>query len=127
MGWSLLITAGVVVAIAAARGHRSQRVVMHCAAVLLAVSLAASLLANWRLSQADRHDPLSSVTSQISNATISVDWTGEGNRHRCALIDAYSGMIPEHLNMGGPAVRQHLDQLMLNRYSRPFCDTGQAN
>ena len=127
VGWSLLITAGVVVAVAAARGYRSRRIVVHCAAVLLAVSLAASLLANWRLSQADRHDPLSSVTSQISNATISVDWTGEGNRHRCALIDAYSGMIPEHLNMGGPAVRQHLDQLMLNRYSRPFCDTDQAN
>lgn len=131
VGWSLLITAGVVVAIAAARGHRSRRIVVAGAAVLLAVSLAASLLANWRLSQADRHDPLSSVTSQISNATVSVDWTGEGNRHRCALIDAYSGMIPEHLNMGGPAVRQHLDQLMLNRYSRPFCDPegelGSAN
>jgi len=127
VGWSLLITAGVVFAMAAARGHRWRRIVVDCAAALLALSLAASLLANWRLSQADRHDPLSSVTSQISNATISVDWTGEGNRHRCALIDAYSGMIPEHLNMGGPALRQHLDQLMLNRYSQPFCDTDQAS
>ena len=124
VGWSLLITAGAVFTIEAARGRDSRRIVVAGAAGLLAVLLAASLLANWRLSQADRHDPLSSVTSQISNATVTIDWTEEGNRHRCALIDAYSGMIPEHLNMGGPAVRQHLDQLMLNRYSRPFCDTG---
>ena len=126
VGWSLLMTAGVVAAIEAARGRRSQQVVVVCAAASLAVLLAASLLANWRLSQADRHDPLSSVTRQISNATVSVDRTEEGNLHRCALIDAYSGMIPEHLNMGGPAVRRHLDRLMLDRYNQPFCDTGQA-
>ena len=124
VGWSLLITAGVVAAVEATRDRGSRRIVVAGAAGLLAVLLATSLLANWRLSQADRHDPLSSVTSQISNATVSIDWTEEGNRHRCALIDAYSGMIPEHLNMGGPAVRQHLDQLMLNRYNQPFCDPG---
>jgi len=124
VGWSLLITAGVVAAIEAVRSLRSRRIVLAGAAALLAASLAASLLANWRLSQADRHDPLSSVTRQISDATVSIDWTEEGNRHRCALIDAYSGMIPEHLNMGGPAVRQHLDQLMLDRYRQPFCDTA---
>ncbi|MYB04561.1 MAG: hypothetical protein F4011_01120 [Acidimicrobiaceae bacterium] len=124
VGWSLLIAAGVVSAVETVRGRGPRQAVAAGAAGLLAVLLAASLLANWRLSQADRHDPLSSVTSQISNASVTIDWTEEGNRHRCALIDAYSGMIPEHLNMGGPAVRQHLDQLMLNRYSRPFCDTG---
>ena len=127
VGWSLLITAGVVFAVETVRGRGSQRIILACAAALLAVALATSLLANWRLSQADRHDPLSSVTSQISNATVTIDWTEEGNRHRCALIDAYSGMIPEHLNMGGPAVRQHLDQLMLNRYSQPFCDIDRAS
>ncbi len=124
VGWSLLIAAGVALAVEAARGRGSRRAVVAGAAALLAVALAASLLANWRLAQADRSDPLSSVTSQISNATVTMDWTGEGNRHRCALIDAYSEMIPENLNMGGPAVRQHLDQLMLNRYSQPFCDAG---
>ncbi len=125
VGWSLLITAAVVAVIEAARGPGSRQVVVVGAAVLLGASLATSLLANWQLSQADRHDPLSSVTSQISNATVSIDWTEEGNLHRCALIDAYSEMIPEHLNMGGPAVRKHLNQVMLNRYDQPFCDSDQ--
>ena len=123
VGWSLLIAAGVVAAVEAGRGQRSRRIVVVGAALALAVALATSLLANWRLSQADRHDPLSVVTRQISSATVDIDTTEEGNRHRCALIDAYSERIPEHLNMGGPAVLEHLNRLMLDRYRRPFCDS----
>ena len=126
VGWSLLIAAGVASAVGAARSQSLRRIATVGAAALLAALLAGSLLANWRLAQADRHDPLSSLTSQISAAAISVDETEQGNAHRCALIDAYTQLIPEHLNMGGPAVRQHLDDVILSRYGRPFCDPGRA-
>lgn len=126
VGWSLLIAAGVASAVGAARSRNLRRVATAGTAAVLAVLLAGSLLANWRLAQADRHDPLSSLTSQISAAAVSVDETERGNAYRCALIDAYSELIPEHLNMGGPAVRMHLDEVTFSRYGRPFCDPGRA-
>ena len=122
VAWSFLIAAGVAVASSAAHRRKYQKAVVVAAAVLLASSLAATLLANWRMAQTDRVIPLSAITSQISAATINLDTTEEGNLRRCSLMDAYSILVPEHLNMGGPALQGHLDRLMLQRHGWPFCD-----
>lgn len=122
LGWSYLISAGLAAIVGAVRRRGTRRIAVNAATVLLAATLTATLLANWRMAQADRQTPLSSITSQIATATINVDTTTDGNARRCSLIDAYSQLVPDHLNMGGPALQEHLDSLMLQRHGRPFCD-----
>ncbi|MCE2510968.1 MAG: hypothetical protein J4F50_00140 [Acidimicrobiia bacterium] len=122
VAWSFLISACLAATLGAVRYRSSRQIAVGLAAALLAASLTATLLANWRMAQADRQTPLSSITSQISAAVINLDTTENGNARRCSLIDAYSELVPDHLNMGGPAVQEHLDHLMLQRHGWPFCD-----
>ena len=118
VAWSFVIAGCVAALVGLIRARGATKI----AAGLLGACLTLTLLANWRLAQTDRHLPLSSITSQISTATVNLDATENGNAHRCSLIDAYSELVPGHLNMGGPALREHLDLLMLDRYGWPFCD-----
>ena len=126
VAWSFVIAAGATAAVCAVRSRGPARIAAAVVAAALGAALTLTLFANWRLAQTDRTLPFSSVTSQISAATVNIDATDSGNAYRCSLIDGYSQHVPDNINMGGPAVRAHLDQLMLDRHGMPFCDPESA-
>ncbi len=121
VGWSFLIAASVAIVFALV-GHPRTSGVTHALAAALAVSLSLTLLANAQIAETYRHDPLASVISQISEATISLDTTEAGNARRCSLIDSYTELTPPGQSISGPSLRDDLDRLMLGRYGYPFCD-----
>lgn len=125
VGWSFTISSVLLLLLAAVSryiGRDPHRICAIGAAVLLGVGLSYTLLTNSRLAQIDRRTPESAITAQIATATISHDSTDRGNELRCALIDAYSQQVPEHLWVGAPGVLEDLDALVLGRHGRPFCD-----
>ena len=129
VGWSFAISSVLLLLLAAVSryiGRDPHRICAIGAAVLLGVGLSYTLLTNSRLAQIDRRTPESAITAQIATATISYDSTDRGNALRCALIDAYSQQVPEHLWVGAPGVLEDLDELMLDRHGRPFCDPARS-
>lgn len=128
VGWSFAISSVLLLFLAAVSryiGHDPHRICAACAAVLLGVGLSYTLLTNSRLAEIDRRTPESVITAQIATATVSYDSTVAGNELRCALIDAYSREVPEHLWVSAPGVLEDLDELMLSRHGKPFCDPTQ--
>ena len=126
VGWSFLIAAVVAAAVGTVRASRYAAVRTIAATAVLGVCLCATLLANWRLAEIDRQQPLSSIISHISTATVNIDTSAGGNSRRCALIEAYSELAPTSLWISGPDVREDLDLMMLDRYGWPFCDPESA-
>ena len=123
VGWSFAIAAAIAAITGMARSRRMSRIMVLAAAAVLGTGLTLTLLANARMARIDRAAPLSSITSQISTATISIDPTDAGNARRCDLVDAYTQILPEARSVtGGPRLRAELDQLMLGRHGWPFCD-----
>ena len=127
VGWSFVISA-IIVAVAGAVGSRRMaRITVAGLAAALGIGLTMTLLANARLAQVDRGTPLSTITSQISTATINIDPTDGGNTRRCKMIDAYTEILPDPAKwIHGPQLRVELNQLMLGRYGWPFCDPGRT-
>ena len=119
LGWSFMIAA--VIAVILALGWKPARVVPAVTAIL-GVGLTLTLLANARITETYRQDPLGSITSQIAVAAINIDTTDGGNARRCSLIDAYTELTPSGKWIAGPNVRDDLNRLMLERYGWPFCD-----
>ena len=119
VGWSFMITA-VIAGILAVRWKPARFVPALTA--ILGVGLTLTLLANARIAETYRRDPLVSVTSQISEATISFDITEAGNARRCSLIDSYTERTPSRMWIAGPNLLEDLDRLMQDRYGYPFCD-----
>lgn len=121
VGWSFLLAA-VIAAIFASSRRWKPRAAAYAVTAILGVGLAVTLLANARIAETFRHDPLASITSQISEATISLDTTEGGNVRRCSLIDAYTELTPATKFVAGQKVLKDLDRLMLDRHGWPFCD-----
>ena len=131
VGWSFMITAalaaifalGTTQAVDTTRRTFVDRplVLTSSVAAALGVCLALTLLANAQIGEIYRHDPLASVVSQISEATISLDTTDAGNERRCSLIYSYTKLTPPGAAISGRNVREHLDDLMLARHGWPFC------
>jgi hypothetical protein len=126
LGWAIAFVAVAVVLtqMAAPRpvGAAVLRVVL---ASVLVAGLVATLLANVRLQELDRRDPLANLTNQISVASIDFDLTPEGDAHRCRLIERYTEFAPDPgAWIGGPMLRANLDRLAVARHGRPFCESS---
>ena len=126
VGWSLIILAVLVAAIGSMRSAAGSRVAGRLAAILLGACLAATLLANSRLSVVDQHEPVSAVSELIAVETVNIDSTGAGNTRRCELIDRYTELVPAHLWEAGPGLRTDLDDLVVGRHGMPFCDPARV-
>ena len=126
VAWSFVIAALVAAVVGTIRTRGAARIGVAATATVLGTFLCLTLLANWRLAETDRREPISSITSLISTATVNIDATEGGNTRRCALIDAYTELAPTALWTSGPEVRQDLDLMMLDRYGWPFCDPTSA-
>ena len=134
VGWSFMIAAVIAAVVGAASRARVSRITVAVLVMVLCAGLALSLLTHARLAHIDRSTPLSSIVSQISESTVIDEHVSDlvdiaeandrANVRRCALIDSYTVLVadPEGWS-GGPRLRQELDDLMLNRYGRPFCDS----
>jgi hypothetical protein len=126
LGWAIAFVAVAVLLtqVAAPRpvGAAVLRVVL---ASVLVFGLVATLLANVRLQELDRRDPLANLTNQISIASIDFDLTPEGDAHRCLLIERYTEFVPNPAAwIGGPMLRANLDRLAVARHGRPFCESS---
>lgn len=148
LGWSLVIAGGLVAldiavhsraaraaarAVAGAvfevradqiRGATWLPVTRVAAAVVLAGAATLTLVANWRLAEAKRHDPTATATSLIAWSAVSFDRGESGNLTRCALIDHYADVINDAPNVWNSAerVRTSLDEMARERYGQPYCD-----
>ena len=125
IGWAVAAVAIVLLAtdLLAARSEALRRIGMAALAAVVCLGLAGTLLANVRLAQADRSDPLAVVTNAIAAAAINFDHSEAGNERRCELIDAYTEFLPDPRRYNaGANVGADLDSLMTERRGRPFCD-----
>ena len=128
VGWSLIVVAAAAAAFAALRAAPLRRAAVAAVAVLLAVAVAMTLLANERLAYFDRRTPLAAVVSEISEFTVIVEAGDSANALRCGLIDTYTQTGPDPSEWaGGPQLRADLDKLMNQRHGWPFCDPGRLN
>ena len=125
VGWSFVIV-GVLAMLLGMIRSRQRGVVGVAACAALGACLTLTLLANSRLAVADRHDPVSAVTDQIASAIVNAEMTGHGNAQRCDLIDRYTELVSPELWIAGPGLHADLDDLMVGRYRRPFCDPASA-
>lgn len=129
IGWAVGAVAVVLVLadLLAARSGTVRRIGMAALAAVVCLGLAGTMLANVRLAQADRSDPLAVVTNAIAAAAINFDPSEAGNERRCELIDAYTEFLPDPRRYNaGANVRADLDSLMTERRGRPFCDRAAA-
>ena len=129
IGWAVGAVAVVLVLadLLAARSGTVRRIGAAALAAVVCLGLAGTLLANVRLAQADRSDPLAVVTNAIAAAAINFDPSEAGNERRCELIDAYTEFLPDPRRYNaGANVRVDLDSLMTERRGRPFCDRAAA-
>lgn len=129
IGWAVGAVAVVLVLadLLAARSGTVRRIGMAALAAVVCLGLAGTLLANVRLAQADRSDPLAVVTNAIAAAAINFDHSEAGNERRCELIDAYTEFLPDPRRYNaGANVGADLDSLMTERRGRPFCDRAAA-
>lgn len=125
IGWAVAAVAIVLLAadLLAARSEAIRRIGVAALAAIVCLGLAGTLLANVRLAQTDRSDPLAVVTNAIAAAAIGFDPSEAGNERRCELIDAYTEFLPDPRRYNaGANVRADLDSLMTERRGRPFCD-----
>lgn len=125
IGWAVGAVAVVLVLadLLAARSGTVRRIGMAALAAVVCLGLAGTMLANVRLAQADRSDPLAVVTNAIAAAAINFDYSEAGNERRCELIDAYTEFLPDPRRYNaGANVGADLDSLMTERRGRPFCD-----
>ncbi len=129
IGWAVGAVAVVLVLadLLAARSWAVRRIGMAALAAVVCLGLAGTLLANVRLAQVDRSDPLAVVTNAIAAAAINFDPSEAGNERRCELIDAYTEFLPDPRRYNaGANVGADLDSLMTERRGRPFCDRAAA-
>lgn len=129
IGWAVGAVAVVLVLadLLAARSGAVRRIGMAALAAVVCLGLAGTLLANVRLAQVDRSDPLAVVTNAIAAAAVNFDHSEAGNERRCELIDAYTEFLPDPRRYNaGANVRADLDSLMTERRGRPFCDRAAA-
>ena len=129
IGWAVGAVAVVLVAadLLAARSGTVRRIGAAALAAVVCLGLAGTMLANVRLAQVDRSDPLAVVTNAIAAAAINFDPSEAGNERRCELIDAYTEFLPDPRRYNaGANVRADLDSLMTERRGRPFCDRAAA-
>ncbi len=129
IGWAVGAVAVVLVLadLLAARSWAVRRIGMAALAAVVCLGLAGTLLANVRLAQVDRSDPLAVVTNAIAAAAINFDHSEAGNERRCELIDAYTEFLPDPRRYNaGANVGADLDSLMTERRGRPFCDRAAA-
>ena len=125
IGWAVGAVAVVLVLadLLAARSGPVRRIGMAALAAVVCLGLVGTMLANVRLAQADRSDPLAVVTNAIAAAAINFDPSEAGNERRCELIDAYTEFLPDPRRYNaGANVGADLDSLMTERRGRPFCD-----
>ncbi len=126
VGWSFVILAAVMILLGLFRTPTGSRLIGVTLAACLGVGLTLTLLANSRLAIVDRHNPVSSISDQIAEATISVDATASGNALRCDLIDRYTELVSPNLWIAGPGLRADLDDLTDGRHGFPFCDPARV-
>lgn len=126
VGWSFVIMAAVVAAIGFLRAPSALRTAAAVAAAVLGTALTLTLLANARLTQIDRQEPVASMTNLIAALTINLDATEGGNGYRCALLESYAEVQTQFGQWHEEGLREDLDELMINRYGFPFCDPGRT-
>ena len=124
IGWSFVIFAAVVAALALACRRRGATMAVAVLAVgLLCVGLAATLITNQRLGHIGRGTPTTMLVRQLSTAVVRVDLTEAGNARRCGVIGAYNDLYPDPYRWWwGPQVREEFNHFMLDRYGVLFCD-----
>ena len=123
IGWSLVLFAAVVAALALARGRRGPTIaVAVLAAALAGLGLAGTLITNARLGHIGRGTPTTMVVRQLSTSVVRVDLTEAGNTRRCGAIDAFIELHPDPGWWRGPEVRTEFNHFMLDRYGVLFCD-----
>ena len=123
VAWSLVIAAGLAVLDLALRGRAPNRIVRGLVAVVLALAMSLTLLANWRFAEVSRRDPVAVLTSLVSLSAVNLDDTPGGNAVRCALISAYTEATAGQPSWtAGQAIGENLNDLTLERLGIPFCD-----
>ncbi|WP_428122852.1 hypothetical protein [Candidatus Poriferisodalis sp.] len=123
VGWSLVAAALLTVTFGLVGRSQFARVVVILAAGLLCGSMALTLLANARVTRADRITPLHAITSEMATAAIHFDPTPAGNVRRCGLVDSFTAIRPGTKNwVSGPNVGAELDGLMLDIHNARFCE-----
>lgn len=123
VGWSLLATAVLVCVFGVVRTPRSARLAAAVLAVMLGIAMTFTLLANARLTQVDRVQPLHVITTEVATAVVHFDPTESGNDRRCQLIEDYIDILPNPRQwVSGPNVWSELDRLTLGLHGIPFCD-----
>ena len=123
IGWSFMIFAVVVAALALARGSGPRRAVAVVVAAALFIGLAVTLINNERLSHVGRGTQTTMLVRQMHSSVVRVDLTEGGNARRCGLIDAYGDLYPDRKGWWrGPQLREELNHFMLDRYDVLFCD-----
>ncbi len=121
-GWSLMITAVLVVVTEAIRSAGGRRIATWAVAAVLAAGCTATLLANQQLNEIDQETSLSAINNQIATATIHFDRGGSGNANRCNLLEAFAGIRGRsNWEEETRQFRAALDTLMLERHGEPFC------
>lgn len=127
VGWSFMAAAVLVCILGIIRTPQPARIATTAAAMVLGGTMALTLLANARLSQADRVTPLHAITSEMATAAIHFDPTAGGNSRRCQLVDDYTVILPNPRQwVSGPNVWSELDELMLDIHGIPYCDPPPA-
>jgi hypothetical protein len=126
LGWGVAFVAVIVVLMQMAAPVPSAATALRAVlTVMLVGGLVATLLANVRLQEVDRRDPVANLTNQISVASVDFDLTPEGDAHRCSLLDRYTEFAPNpEAWIGGPMLRANLDRLAVARHGRPFCESS---
>ena len=119
VGWSLVITAAALGALASARSPRATRLAIYAAAAILGAGMALTLWANTRIAAHDSADPLSVISHQVSAAASDFDTAATGAQLRCDLIRGFGGGTGSFAD-----ARLHIrvNALTLARRGQPFCD-----
>ena len=123
VGWSLMAAAVLVCVFGVVRTPRAAQFTAAVLALILGIAMTFTLLANARLTQIDRVQPLHVITTEVATAVIHFDPTESGNDRRCQLIEDYIDILPNPRQwVSGPNVWSELDELTLDHHGIPFCD-----
>ena len=123
IGWSFMIFAAVMAALAFARGRGGRFISVVVLSVALAgIGMAGTLLTNFRLGHIGRGTPTTMLVRQLSTTVVSVDSTQAGNIRRCGVLDAYVELYPNPGWWQGQEMRAEFNHFMLDRYGVLFCD-----